>query len=214
MSAYPEDPKQFSAMVRERHGNGGLFGPSEFKAMTDQQYNLVLNDVAHMQRANPEHAMDRIQERHSGVYSGAVEHIGDLSHRMQEPYATKTGYSLEYVSPKVERMHDLLHHAYGFEREMGEQVTSNAKYAREKGKPEVSADEIRQLGQNYADEHSKLPAYNRPSLMARESAVALGEHRFDDTRMWLRGLKRTVGSPERYREQMGREGAIGWLEQQ
>lgn len=151
---------------------------SEVEAMTPEQAMAVREAGARYQRGRPESAMNRIQERSGGgVFSHAVEHVGDLTHRMNEMEGRAAAQT---VRPKIRSMHHTLHHGYGFEREHEENIVSNARYKGED--PDTLRSDVRALSQTYADEHRKVPVYNYPSEVARDAAVSLGEHRFDDAR--------------------------------
>jgi hypothetical protein len=148
---------------------------AEVDEMSDEQSAALRHAGGVYQRGAPESAMNRAQAAlGGGVYSHALEHVGDLTHRMNELAGR---FGTEYVSPKIRSTEGSLNHPYGFEREMRENVTSNAQFGR--------STDTRGYGQAYADEHRKVPVYNYPSEVARDAAVSLGEHRFDDTRRHL-----------------------------
>jgi hypothetical protein len=146
--------------------------------MTPEDAARVRNAGASYQRGKPESAMLRLQEdAGGGVYPHAAEHIGDLTHRMNE---SSGRFGTEYVRPKIESTYDSLHRGYGFEREMDEQVSDNARYRKvDEG---AFRSTVNQRGMQYAAEHRNVPVYNYPSEVARDAAVSLGEQRFDDTR--------------------------------
>jgi hypothetical protein len=133
---------------------------------------------ASYQRGRPESAMERFQEAYGGgVLPHALEHIGDLTHRMNEGGGR---FGSEFVAPKIDSMRSSLNHPYGFEREMGEQMRENTRY---RGTDLGSQEQvIESLGKAYSDEHRKVPVYNFPSEVARDAAVSVGEGRFNDTR--------------------------------
>lgn len=167
-------------MPAEQH-LGRQFSAAEVSLMSDTEAADVRSAGASYQRGRPESAMNAAQRSiGGGVYSHALEHVGDLTHRMNESAGR---FGTEFVSSKVASTLGSLTHPYGFEKEMGENIRGNAKsgYADEAG--------VRQAGQTYADEHRKVPVYNYPSEMARSAAVAVGEHRFDDARAHLSELR-------------------------
>jgi hypothetical protein len=206
---------QFEETIRQRHSAGQPFSADEIEGMDSENFRLVQADIAYEQRGKPESAMDDAQrEVGGGVWPHLLEHVGDLTHRMQEPYATNAGrYNAEYVAPKLRAADSYLNSPYGFEREMDEQIESNARYNTRKGKPVASTEDVARVGQVYADAHRALPAYNRPVALARDAAVSLGEQRFDDTRRQISDLKSVVESPDTYQEEMSRTGAVNWLRQ-
>jgi hypothetical protein len=145
----------------------------------DHQKFLALADS---QRGAPEKAMLRAQDAMGGgVMQTAVEHVGDLTHRMSEWTAIANGdMGFEYVKPKVDRSLNLLRSRYGFGREFQENIASNARFAKEHGYKPVSMEGATEALRAYADEHRKLFVYNDMQRAARDAAVALGEQRFDD----------------------------------
>lgn len=143
--------------------------------------------VAQCQRGAPEHAMLKVQyAMGGGVLNGVVEHVGDLTHRMSERItADSRGY--EYVKEKVEKTLRWLTNAYGFEREMNENIIHNAEY--HNTDEHVYRRKIEDALRIYADEHRKIPAYNEAQFTARDAAIALGEKDFPRAIRDLKKLK-------------------------
>lgn len=120
----------------------------------------AFKNLGNLQRDIPERAMLEAQKAISSFPSGnalgtALEHVGDLTHRMSEMGGAWNGYGAEYVAPKIRT---------------GLSVIQNA----------VDSGRIRQIPQSpeltqYAEAHSKLPVYNQAQYHAREAAVALGK---------------------------------------
>jgi hypothetical protein len=146
----------------------------------------AFEELADIQRGKPELAMVEAQNILSGgVLPYALEHTGDLTHRMAEKGGV---YGSEYVTPKVDRLLDSLFSEYGFEKEMLENIASNARFKYEKENPDISFDQykkeyqesVNQALKKYAEEHKKVPVYNEMQLAGREAAVALGEGRYTD----------------------------------
>lgn len=154
---------------------------------------LKFHELGGIQRGYPEIQMIQTQGViGSGVMGSAIEHIGDLTNRMAAHQSLNMGYDM--FSDKVRSKYNSLHSGYGFEREFLENIKSNAKY---KGIDENTAkkDSFESL-QKYADEHKKIPVYNKLQYHAREAAVSLGERRFDDTREHLEYLHKFVADDE------------------
>lgn len=133
--------------------------------------------VGNEQRGLPEEAMLKIQEyAGGGVLSVVVEHAGDLIHRMTHMCKWngmgkgKTGY--QYVYDKVDKVLQYLTQPYGFEKEMNETLTSNAKYLK-KDPVEFKAT-VDKLLKEYAREHSKLKVYNLAQWKARQACITIG----------------------------------------
>jgi len=153
-------------------------------------------EIAFLQRGEPEDAMLKVQfKMGGGVLNPIVEHVGDLTHRMTErtmfPYA---GY--EFVKPKVQRALETLTYEYGFEKEMEENIASNARYL--KVDEQQLRHEIYDLLLKYAKAHSKLPVYNEAQRHARDAAISVGERRFKDTINHLRELEKHLGSQQEW----------------
>jgi phosphopantetheine adenylyltransferase len=162
---------------------------------TEQQVVRLYNDLANLQRGAPEQAMLRIAKSDiSQIFQHTAEHVGDIMHRMNEHIDLYEG---SHAIPKIRNMLRTLESSYGFEREAFEQIESNLEYFQGQGKWEGATvegkkEELRQLSLAYAAEHKKLPVYNRAQALAQEAAVALGEWRFDDSRLALSRLQREV----------------------
>jgi hypothetical protein len=151
-----------------------------FKLWLEQQAltKEMFFNLANQQRDLPEKAMLNFQRiMGGGIMNSAAEHIGDLIHRMTEqPTFHSAGYY--YVKEKVDKTLKWMMNEYGFEREFEENIKNNANYLK------IDESEFRKkiylaLGQ-YANEHAKLPTYNRAQRLANFAAVSLGERRYKD----------------------------------
>jgi hypothetical protein len=144
----------------------------------------AFNKLADMQRGKPEMAMLVVQDtlkkepyystRGNGSLNYLVEHVGDLTHRMAEKYATMPGsdMGIEYVEPKLRSAVRILSNRIDIQllNEFPEM-------------PELA---------RYADEHRKLPVYNEAQRLARDAAVAIGDRNFILARDNLQKLKGMV----------------------
>ena len=138
-----------------------------------------------LQRGFPERQMTALQGyMGGGVNSFAIEHGGDLLHRMTE----KGGNFSELAKPKVKSLLRVLESPYGFEREVAENMRANHLYdlktSKERGTPS-KASTLEEFEQNihkglseYASLHSTLPVFNELQLAARNVAVALGRRNY------------------------------------
>ncbi len=173
----------------------------------------AFEDLARKQRALPEDAMLRIQHAQiSQLYGWAAEHIGDLTHRMAEhPTHSRDSRGSSTVSEKVAKTLRVLTQAYGFYTEVSNQVKANAQSNEEYGREEsdkyrsfyftdpiYGTKKLRELGQEYADEHKKLPVYNEMQRAARDAAVAIGEFRFNDAVKELRIIETALKDEAAY----------------
>lgn len=162
-----------------------------FDMMNPTAEEKLFMGLADAQRGRPERAMLRAQERAGGgLLNVALEHTGDLTHRMAEPYAIGASMGYEYVKPKVKRVLGLLRSGYGFEREVMENAASNSKFWG------MSQDEywdtLKPLLKEYADAHRSLPAYNPMQRAARDAAVAIGEGHYATARRRLERLEKVL----------------------
>lgn len=200
MRAFHRGNERFRAEVDARHAAGGFFSGDEIRAMSPSHFREVLDSAASIQRGDPEHQMNKIQhETHGGVYPHAVEHIGDLSHRIGEGGGI---YGMQYVQPKVKSMHSLLHSGYGFEREMNENWKSTG----------VDPQRVREMGEKYALLHATVPGYNEPMAHATSAAVNLGLHKFGRTRQALSSLKEYTDNEGKYADATSQEASAAYMD--
>jgi hypothetical protein len=182
-----------------------------FSTISDDDYKGIMDYVGDLQRGRPESVMLKAQrEMGGGVYPHSLEHIGDLTHRINE-HGGRLG--TEFVRPKVESQLRQLTHPYGYEREMLEQIESNRSFAAERGRTAPDLDRIKELGANYAAEHRAIPVINRPTALGRRAAINLGEMQFGSTIRNLRGLQALTDDTDRYRHEISRQGAINYLKE-
>ena len=146
----------------------------------------AFEELADIQRGTPEITMTQAQNvLGGGVLSYALEHAGDLTHRMAEKGGVWGG---AYVSPKVERLIKSLNSEYGFEKEHLGNLKSNSKFELEQNKSNKPFDEyykdfvsrVEKITNKYSQEHKKVPVYNDMQLAGRETAIAIGEGRYKD----------------------------------
>jgi 8-oxo-dGTP pyrophosphatase MutT (NUDIX family) len=170
---------------------------------TGADRNKAFRELASLQRDKPESAMTRVQFGNGGgILNPAVEHIGDLTHRMSE-MAEHNRFGYETVKDKVESNLKRLKKAggLGFELEHNENVQNNAQYR--KMSPKDLHAKVNDLLGKYADEHAKLPVYNEAQHHAREAAVHLGRKNFGKTVEHLEELKKHLGSREEWDKYAG-----------
>lgn len=129
------------------------------------------------QRDVPERAMLQAQNAlGGGVLSPTIEHIGDLTNRMTPKHSL--GFAYEETLGKAKKYLASLKSGYGFRKEYDQNIRNNANYNNvpyEKYKANVDAALL-----NYANAHRALSVYNPLQQLARDTAVALGEQRFED----------------------------------
>jgi len=148
----------------------------------------AFNRLGEAQRGLPERAMLDVQDKiGGGVLNPVVEHVGDLTHRMSHHVGYNATYP-ETIRNKTKQALYYLEHPYGFEREMQENLAVNLRSSGRNIPPEEFQREIDASLARYAEEHEKLPVYNRPQWLARESAVAVGRQDWDRARQLLHEL--------------------------
>lgn len=148
--------------------------------------------VGDLQRGAPESAMlAAAYKMGGGVMQVAVEHIGDIIHRMNDPNTWSWG-GYEHVKEKVDKTLRWLTRGYGFLREFEENLANNAKFYGED--PGSFRSEVLRLLQSYADSHRSLPTYNYAHRLAQQAAVSLGELRIGDAVEALQALQYRLGS--------------------
>jgi len=146
----------------------------------------TFSSVAQAQRGAPEAAMRAVQKTTGGgLLSSAVERTGDLLHRMVEGARTGTSGRMA-VKEKVDALLTSLTHAYGFEKEHGENLVAN----------KADQQAVVEALKTYTQTHRALPVYNRAQWLARAAAVAVGEMRIKDAVAHLRALKNMVDSAD------------------
>jgi hypothetical protein len=162
----------------------------------------AFEELAKAQRGDPERAMLKLQHAQiAQEYGWVCEHVGDLTHRMSEHFSFFEG-NHGNVYEKTKKTLRALKQAYGFERNLHEQIASNFSYYQEPGsRPWFSSEaealqELKRLGELYAIEHEKLLVYNRPQWLAQEAAIAMGRMNFRLAILYLEGLMRLLDQDE------------------
>lgn len=130
-----------------------------------------------------------------GLFTMLAEHVGDLTHRMcNHPIETQCGFAT--VTEKVERATRYLTGGYyggGWEKDVAENVKSNYSVAKEKGTNlsfEEYVEQWQEGSQLYGAAHKKLMVYNDAQKHARDAAVSLGYHQWDEARSHIAALKK------------------------
>lgn len=163
------------------------------------------------QRDKPERAMVKAQHlMGGGVLSHAIEHVGDLTHRMSHMmgWGTPNADGREYIVNKCEKVLRSLQSEYGFEREFQGNMKNNGSYYAEKkgitdpAKIEEFNEDFKQQVEEalktYAREHSKLTVYNEVQWLARSAAVMLGYMRFAGAERALSKLLNIAQNESKY----------------
>jgi hypothetical protein len=148
--------------------------------------NKAFENLAKSQRGAPEIAMVRAQDalynlkdpskagqeyqqyESSGMYSNLLEHVGDITHRMSEMPDMQPNLGLELVTPKVMRSIERLRNPIDLKN-----------MSKIPSIPETV---------KYSEEHSKLEVFNEMQMLARDSAVAIGNKDFDTARINLQKI--------------------------
>lgn len=154
------------------------------------------SDIGNQQRGTPEILMVKLQHyMGGGVLSSAIEHVGDLLHRMTH-HAIYNRFYPDLVYEKANKIHRLLTNPYGFEREMKENFVANSKYKN------IPFDEFKEnIDKNlleYSNAHAQLPVYNKLQYAAREAAIQLGKKNFEEVINILDYLKTISKDVEKF----------------
>ena len=145
----------------------------------------AFEQLGDLQRGTPEHAMLKVQHiMGGGVLNPVVEHVGDITHRMSHMVRHGTVLGRE----KIIKTLRWLTNGYGFEREMQENIASNAR-ARGVPPEELKAQLTKAL-RIYAKAHAALPVYNKAQWLARQAAISIGLEEFNSARACLMQLER------------------------
>lgn len=184
MSHRYDDP--LGLEVAERHAANRPFTSEDFIKMDDKKFTDVLHHTSTLQRGAAEDAMLSIY-RHlgSGVYPFVAEHVGDLYWRSGENAMSSRG-DFNDIDNKVSKTLSALKSSYGFQREMEENLAGAKK----------TMGMAKELGRHYAQEHAKLPIYNK--IMEHESKAAqhIGKMNFGAAVGHLEVIKPHVIHPE------------------
>lgn len=183
--------KEVGEDVYNRYKAGTSYSSKDFEGMTDEEHGYVLHHSAELQREHPENAMRAIQRKlGGGLYPHVVEHVGDIYHRAQERGGA---YGLSYVLPKVRDMVHTLNDPL-FEVWAKRSVRENSEFDKD---PSINWDAAVVLGKDYAKEHSRLPIYNHPALLANQAAQHLGNMNFGAASATMGQLYAYMKGPER-----------------
>ena len=137
-------------------------------------------NLGYYQRGKPEETMRKIQDKlGGGVLDTVVEHGGDLMHRMNDPNTwNRAGH--EYIRDKVTKLRRTLERPYGFEKELQENLSTNAKYY----KQDITkfTEDLYGMLEQYAKDHAATPVFNRAQQLVRDFTVAIGKRNWDEAR--------------------------------
>ncbi len=187
-----QPPKRVRKVAHEQVGPTDAIPPDIAQAFTALGY---------AQRGAPERAMNEVQEAAGGgLLSYLVENVGDLTHRMSHMadwWGGRGNDGYEYVKPKVDGALSVLRSEYGIDRDVREQLQSNAKH------DGVSFDSfmvrVEATLAKYVETHRALPVYNRAQWLARQATIEVGQMDWRDARWSLSALELLLATPETWR---------------
>ena len=150
-------------------------------------------NVGTVQRGAPEEAMLKAQMVASPVLSDALEHIGDLTHRITE-FPFVFGTTKEKVK-KMIRALDRSEEVWGTEMmsfldDHEQSIRSTAKHR--KISVEEYKEKLNSLLGNYVAEHEKIPTYNEMQEHAKQAAIAMGNLDVDTALEHLRFIQKEI----------------------
>ena len=134
----------------------------------------AFEEIGNIQRGRPEQFMVRLQHKMGGgVMNVAIEHSGDLIHRLT--HMTGYGYyGITELNEKVAKLLSYLRHPYGFEKEFEENIINNAKY-RNKESEAFYREIIKDL-RVYSQLHEEsYKVYNKIQYYCQRVPVFLGK---------------------------------------
>jgi hypothetical protein len=141
---------------------------------TRQEIDEAFKELGRLQNDRPETAMyDMQRSKVSPLWSQTAEHVGDIIRRM-----TPSGPGEMYRPPEMDIIPKTRRGIADLSGDIEGGIRSQAG-------TEAKLNELRALGQKYADEHRKLPVYNELQMLANDAAIALGEGRFADAKAAL-----------------------------
>ena len=159
----------------------------------------AFKNVSDTQRGRPELAMVQLQKEGSAnELNGVVEHIGDLTHVLTNE-APHGSFRRERVLGKIAGQINTLDRPDDVINNFLEQGYESAADFSKRDVNEVRETSERLLKQ-YAEEHKKVPVYNRPQFFAREAAVAVGEKRYSDAVDYLKKLRSIAEDPVEFQQ--------------
>lgn len=125
-------------------------------------------ELGHLQRHKPEKAMFNYQMKiGGGCMSMALEHAGDIIHRVTHHTKYNSLYR-GYAEDKADIVLARLTSNYGFLKQHHENLINNNN-----GDLKEFQDKAKMHLANYADEHSKLPAYNKFHQLCKMGCIHL-----------------------------------------
>ena len=138
----------------------------------------AFSDLGGQQRGLPERTMIKAQTTlGGGVLGFALEHVGDIIHRMTH-HANYGQFYPDLAREKTKKTLGVLTNRYGFMREHEENMQANIRYRTEKD-PNFDEQEYREkvdaVLKQYSAEHAKLVPYNRLQRAAIRASVLLGQ---------------------------------------
>ena len=143
------------------------------------------SEIANLQRKKPEKFMQNLQlYMGGGTVSSMIEHIGDLSHRINQNMYIHNGKverSLENIEPKINNALRRFKMEKPILEEFYENIYNNFIYDKNSSNPKIEENTVEEFRERvirdlkeYAKLHSELPVYNDVQRYARDSAVCLG----------------------------------------
>ena len=146
----------------------------------------IFHKLALQQRGRPEKAMLDVQDLQiAQLYTYALEHIGDINHRMNEQINFFNGQR-GTVLKKLRMVKDDLSDIPRYIKEVDGQIEANHEWKKRKNPnyefKDLSVSDVKnilkQKAEIYANEHRRLKVYNHIQWLARQSAVELGRMNF------------------------------------
>jgi DNA polymerase III epsilon subunit-like protein/N-acetylglutamate synthase-like GNAT family acetyltransferase len=205
-------PDDIRAEVFSMHDDGKKYSSLDFKNMDDELFSKVISFVGDLQRAGPERSvMDefpRGMDNMPNLYHSVAMNIGDLYNRTHHDRMYYRN-ELESVRDKLNSVISVLGSSYGYEKEVKEHIERESI---SKNDPTITWENAKILGKQYAEEHDKLPDYNRPSKLMKDATRHFGNQRFDAALRTLKEILSLTEDEENWDYLHSRQGTIEYLE--
>lgn len=178
-----------------------LFEFENEKTTLPEHVAQAFSDLGDEQRGLPESTMLKAQYLlGGGVLSFALEHVGDIIHRMTH-HAKYNSFYPGIVREKTKKTLGVLTNPYGFMREHEENMRANVRYRKEKDPnfdEQAWRAQVDAILKQYSAEHAKLVPYNQTQRTAIRASVLLGELKIDSCVRMLKMLDRLAANDEEF----------------
>lgn len=174
--------------------------------LVSPEIETIFHNLAQQQRNKPEKAMLDVQDLQiAQLYTYALEHIGDINHRMNEHINFFNGQQ-GTILKKLRMVKYDLENIPRYIKDIDEQIEENHEWRKNRNPnyefKDLSINDVknllRQKAEIYANEHKKLKVYNHIQWLARQSAVELGLMNFPKAKQHIDELYSIVDNHDSF----------------